>query len=873
MASMAKKKKGRKARKQASQNLKNMSVPQLIQKGTSFLSADNYRDAIKILKIANQKQPDNHQCLDLLFRAYTYRENQLRQKKMLTEADALHHQVLQHLPDTTTLKEADLLLCLKSTSMKNAVVLYSRFLAHHPPVLEAETILTDLLLTFADWQAATQLPDIAMLKPDLPLLQKAARLMDDAQWEAALEQLKPVSRRSPLAAVKLLCRAMVCFYQNDDQSMQRALAMIPASFGLSSVIERLRTDSHHLSALWQGSFVTDAQTHLLLDTIKQNDFTGTARIIKRMAQALCPQDPCPAIEQLLLMLWPLAASQSIDSCSLAELAELMLPGDRGKAMAAKFYFLGFDDYLVDTNDYLELLDKEFPDPADSIMAASMVLSESVERIVNRGLQEEAKELMPDDPAKQLGVFSNHPECVLLEITLKALELDPQNLQARTLLAQLPRTSRPAKQLAETGLQTMMDTFPDDPQPCLALAKLYSEKNAFRKVETCLRQAELRAPHDEQVREFHVLALLQSIDTNLNRKKFHLVKADLEKAEKRCTRKILAPMTARRILFDLEQTGQLSVFGGKLQNSNEDRIRAIISGHISGLSDSDMLKALGILEINRRQRPKAWNKVKSSLLESMFKSHAKTVNRLPSKVIRDLLLQEVDNMAVTCERTAWLAIFLTRYKTILKRIDNEDILPLLEILVEIGKTEQCLQEIRRRMKTASEPFRTLLEFLQMVVRCIVDESHADADAFAAIIDHVDKQHLEMFRTTALRLSKSARGTLKDALVNFDFKFLENTCNCPRCTGRLNEDYEDDFNFDLFDIFDKNMDDPIYMMVEMVESLIDMEGLRGARERVIKKHRKNLMNDYKTKTMLRDVAEMLSFKRRDELSPEARILIFG
>jgi len=858
---------------QAKQNLRNMPVPQLIQKGESFLTADNYRDAIKILKIAHQKQPDHHQCRDLLVRAYIRRENQLRQKGMVKEANALHHQVRRYLPDAEQMDKADLLLYLPSTSPKNAIVLYGQFLAQHPPVLEAETIITGLLLSSADWQAAAQLPDNALLKPDLPVLHEAAGLMDDAQWEAALERLKPVSRRSPLAAVKLLCRAMICFYQNDDTGMQRALSMIPASFGLSSLIERLKTAPQQLAPLWQGGLVTDEQTHLLLNTVKQNDFFGAARIVKRMAHALCPQDPYPAIEQLLFMLWPLAANHRIDSYDLADLAESMLPGGLGQAMEAKFYFLEFDDYLADTNDYLEILDEEFPDPADRATAASMVLSESVEWIVNRGLQEEAEDLLPDGPVKQLGVVSRHPECILLEMILKALELDPQNLQARMLLAQLPRTSRQAKKLAETGLQLVKNTDPDDPQPCLALAKLYSEKNAFRKVETCLRQAEQRAPHDEQVREFHVLALLQTIDTNLNRKKYHLVKADLEKAEKRCTRKTLAPMTARRILFDLEQTGQLSLFGGELQTGDKNRIRAIIDGHITGLSDPDMLQTLGILAINRQQRPGAWDKAKSSILETLFRSQARTVNRLPSKAIRDLLLPEMDKLGVSGGRPAWLTIFLTRFKTILKRIDNKDILPLLEILVETGRTEQCLQEIRRRLKSASEPFRTLLEFFRMVVRCIVGESPADADVFAVVIDQVDKQHLDMFRTAARRLSKSARGPLQNALRHFDFTLLENTCNCPRCTGRSNDGDADEVGMDLPDFFDGKMDDPIQPVIEVMEALIDMGGLRGARESVIKKHRKELMNDYKTKIMLTEVADMLPPFSIDELSPEAHTLIFG
>lgn len=164
-----------------------------------MLAKGNYRDAIKSLKLVQQKAPGDTEVQHLLVRAYALREMQLRQKGMLKEAEAVHLQVCQYRPEVAALEAADLLFFLASTGLQNAVSLYNTYLAHgHQPVSEAETIITGILLETDDWQAASQLADTALLKPDLPMFQEAARLMDAADWESALDCLKPVSRRSPL---------------------------------------------------------------------------------------------------------------------------------------------------------------------------------------------------------------------------------------------------------------------------------------------------------------------------------------------------------------------------------------------------------------------------------------------------------------------------------------------------------------------------------------------------------------------------------------------------------------------------------------------------------------------------------------------------
>jgi tetratricopeptide (TPR) repeat protein len=868
---MAKNNKSRKARRQADQKLQKMKATHLIQKGAALLSSGNFREAVKVIKIAHQKQPAHQEILTLLVRAYAGWENQLRQKGLVREADALHRQAAQYRPDASHVSAADLILFMGATDPEKAVALYNEFLAVHQPALEVETVLAGKLLRDPGGKAAAQLSANALLKPELPCLQESVRLMNEAQWEAALEHLRTATRRSPLAAVKLLCRAMVCFYQNDDPGMQRALAMIPEAFARHPLVEHLQSDPRKIAPLWQGRFITHEQTQFLLLTARQGDFSAVGRIIKRLAQSLDSPDPRSAIAQLLSMLWPLTKEDGVDSCDLADLAETLLPGRYGQAIAAKFYFLEFEDHLEDMAAYLELLDEEFPDPAEHAMAASMVLSESVNWIVGHGMQGALVGMLPYGFTKRLGIRTRDPECILFEMILKALELDPHNSQAGDLLSRMPRTSRKAGQLAEAGLLKRMDTRPDDPQPCLALAELNFEKNAFRKAQTYLRQAEQRAPHDEQVKEFLVLALLKSIDANLKREKHHLVKADLEKAVACCGKKTLAQVTARRILFEMAQTGQLSLFGDGLTAGDKGRIRGIIERHIADLSDTEALKTLGLLSADSQQRPGTWNKTHTSSLEAAFRSRASALDRLSSKALRKVVLPDIANFPLPQKRSAWLNGFMTRYKTLLQRLGDEDVLPVLDLLLEDGRSARCLQEIRRRLKFATEPFHCLLMFYQMVVECLDGRERADAEAFAGLIARVQPRHLELFRTASRRLSKLAWGPLKSALEHFNFELLDNRCGCPVCSGRSGGD---DPDVDMFDDFGPDTaDDLIQDMIDTVEMLIDTSHLRGASEKKLRSQRNQMMNDFLPKTMLSNLAQMIPPAMVGDLSPEAYFLIFG
>jgi hypothetical protein len=180
-----------------------------------------------------------------------------------------------------------------------------------------------------------------------------------------------------------------------------------------------------------------------------------------------------------------------------------------------------------------------------------------------------------------------------------------------------------------------------------------------------------------------------------------------------------------------------------------------------------------------------------------------------------------------------------------------------------------------LKTAPEPFNKLLQFYHIVVRHISGQATADLDSLADLVEQVQPRHREMFRTASRRLSEFARGPFKMALEHFKFEIPDEPCNCPICSARRDAEQADENWSDMepIDLFDPDMGNPITALINGLEELVDTAGLRGAPEKVLKKQRKELMNEYQTRIWFGALAEVFPADMTGDLSREARILLFG
>ncbi|RJQ59289.1 MAG: tetratricopeptide repeat protein [Desulfobacteraceae bacterium] len=868
-------KKSKKSRKTERKKLLNAPPAQLMEKGRSLIAAGNHREAIDLLKLAFKKDEANTEIKSLLFRAYASRTIQLRQKGMIKEADAIGTHLLSIRSDARVLSEDDLVLLMSASPLQAAVTIYGQHIGSTGPSLKAEYLIASRLLTDPRWDLLDVLSDASPLKRDSGVFPDALKWMNQGQWEKSLEVLRSVSRTSPIAPLKMLCRAMACFYAGDEGGMTRALSMIPASFPILSEFGGAGRLPQALPVLWEGRQVAEDEIHSLLSDLKAGSRRPATDKIRQISRGLYPPDYREAVREILQMIMPLGFSEILEESLLQDLSKTLLPIPDAAVMMAQYYFLAASHIPEWTAEYLKMLDHEFQDPSDLRIASSLVLTDAACRISKQRIENDFDHL-PDRKLKRLGITSNDAEAALIEMTLKAIELDPQNRSAYELLANLPRNLRKSKQLAEQGLLQMLERFPDDPEPCLALSRLHYEKNAFRQAEAMLETAMKRAPYDERVREYRIGGLLHAIERNLQRKKLHIVKQDLEKAVQLTGKKTKPRVAAKQVRFEMEQCGQLPLFGGQLQSGKKET-RAIIETVLYPMALFDRFKTLGFLAAEARQGNGSWDREKIRQLDSVFRAHAARMRELPSAQIRRLLVPEEDRMPYRMEPKPMISVFLDRQPKILNLLLDEDVFPVLEAMLASGLAKTCAKEIRTRQKTAKKQFDRLLAFYSLVVDCITGKKEADSEAFEKIVDPVEDRYKESFRTASRRLSAFAQGRLKAALEHFDFTRLNTGCTCPICSGRA-----EGAGFLEPDDFDENDDpgefpwgegNPLESAIAQIEQLVDDTGLRGAPEKIIRKRRRELFNNFQMRMALETFAELMPGGIKTMLSREACLLVWG
>ena len=877
------KKKNKKTRKIERKKLLNASSAQLMEQGRLLTQAGNHRKAIEILKLASKKDAANAEIKTLLFRAYALREIQLRQKGMIKEADVIRTHILSIRPDVQALSEGDLILMMEASSFQAAVSTYADYIDGAGPLSEAEYVIASRLLTNPRWDLLDALPDTSPLKKNSNVFCDALKWMNEARWEEAMSVMRSVPRSSPIAPVKMLCRAMACFYAKDEGGLNRALSMIPESFPIVSGVRQALDSPQNFPVLWESRHVTENEIHALLNDLKAQRLKAAIKKIKQISQALVPLDPLAAVRQILHMLMSIGFSGILDEDALEDMAESLLPSAEADGFMAKYYFLAAEDIFENTADYLSQLDSEFADPSDRRIASSLVLTDAVGQISKRRSEEDLY-LLSDRTLKRLGITSEDTEAALIEMMLKAIEFDPENRSAYELLANLPRSSRESKKQAEKGLLGMYERFPDDPEPCLALSRLHYEKNAYRQAEGMLESAMKRAPHDERVREYRINGLLHAIERNLQREKLHIVKKDLEKAVELSGKKTKPLVAAKQVLYEMEQIGQLPLFGGDAQTRKKD-IRPILETALTSMSLFDRLKTLALLTAEARQGYGPWDTAKTRQLDAVFRPYAQQMKDLSSPQIRRLLVPVKDWIPSRIEPKAMISVFLKRQPKILYLLLDEDILPVLEAMLASDHTKECAKEIQRRLKTAEKPFDHLLSFYSLVIGHISHETDGTAEGFETIINQAEDRYREMFRAASRRLSVFAEGRLKAALEHFDFKLLDSGCTCPICTGRAEaggffdpdgfDKNGDGFLSDLFDgigDFPLGNEDPLKMAVRDIEQLVDDMGLRGAPQKIILKRRRELYNNFQMRMVLEMFADLMPESLKPALSREARMLVW-
>ncbi|MBF0101419.1 MAG: hypothetical protein HQK77_10975 [Desulfobacterales bacterium] len=768
---------------------KDLGYTELIIEGQKRIDSEKYREAIDLFKLAQKKQATEEIKL-LLFKAYSMRSNQLRNKGLISEADVVANQIGSMGINIFNLTENELILYLSSCPDQKVVDLYVKAVSSKQHVSLIEKILANRLITNSCWHLLNPVNSSFPFKQESLILQNAVSLMNDAKWEDALEVLRPISSKSSFAPIRSFCRAMVLFYQHDDDKMEKALSMIPNDFPLSRSVQDLKalltqkTSKHNLSipnspiaCLWEDGIYLKKYMHDLVDSFKKRNFQEVERLIPVISKQIYPQMPTMATQYLLEQMAFLAIDCHIEPSQYYKLISKLVPKEMSELLIVKIFFLiSHDDPLRTMLNYLEYLHVEFKDKNQYNLAYSLLLKHAVKKITSEDYHEidtKLHKLLTD----KLSISFNSYELLMIQLLTKSIDLDPLNRTAYELLVKLPRNEKKSKNAVEDYLMSMKDRFPDDPFPCLELSSIYYEKNAYRKAELILDEAVKRAPHDSRVIEKRAISLLISASKNLSQDRLHLFTQDIQKAMVVGSKKVKPIVIQKQILHDVIV--------------NRQNIKDVLENYLKELSRIEQLRVLCFLYMEIQKHKSLFIQADIDYTKKYFISKTKELALISSKDLLELLTPLESDYIPLVPSIYVAPVFLeVNADLVWKGFEDKDVLMLYEIILTKDTIPSILADVKKRIKKKNNQFKYLFEFYQAVLTQLHSKSK-NAKLFNQIMSKASDAQLNELESLSKRLSKHATGIFKEALEKFDFSIL-NISRSP-------------FSLDvLFDMFKDFMD---------------------------------------------------------------------
>lgn len=871
---------------------KTASGEELAALGERLMQGGKYRDAVESLKMAAKKGAPNDRVTPLLRRAYTMRAQQLLEKGLMAEAAAVRQIAFALMPPAHRMSEGDLLDSLKMAGLEQAIAAYADFLKAGKPSPAIETLLAERLIAHSQWDILETLPETCVIRKDAAIAAIARDFMNQGEWASALDALKSIPRTSPWASVRLLCLALTCFQNEDDPGMHRALSMIPEGSALAPLARVMAADTRAIPCLWEGPLTLEHDIQRLLGALTEQNLTLIQHLVKKIASVLHPQNPTLAVCDLLALLGPVFIRQNMDPDDYFNIMDALLPYELSSLISLKLESLmGNPRPLRRMLRYIPLLQHEFPDKKDQDIAAALLIQDAVNKnpLLISGAHASQQVVSFKDIKElkkhfQLGATSIPG--VITELLNKASVMDPENRGLYELLAaHIDTAVRESKKWVEEGLLRMKTHFPDDPYPCLQLAKLYYTQNAHRKAETNLNEAFRRAPHDSGVLTMRVVSLLVSAHQNIKRGNMPLALQDIDKAEAFGDTDLRFLVAEKRILASLAVQDAPSRLK-KWMGFDNSRLNQVMEDGLIDLSLTDRIKTLAALtvDIDLVEKHSALREQKVLAAKNALGQLLKKSKALTAADAAALLSPPRLPMTISSAVNNIAKILVEQDKTILSRVEDGVLPGILENLLHLGLMKPALAELKRRIPKTPAPLTHLLKFYEITFRHLNRTLKNNANEYKRLLAKVPAPEMEAIRLASRRLAQFADpGTpLHDALSTFDFNrlfqfpfhkifrnFGPEDLPFPKPSDL---DWDDDDDDDDDEEEDEYSNYPKMLLMEL-EEILEREHMAGAPKGILKFFRKQLLRERESAEMIEILNKSLDPDTVATLSREARILIFG
>lgn len=899
----------KKSKKQSSPQLQDLSLAQLIQAAEASLRSGAPKAAVDGLRFAVRKHGFTPDLRRHLFHAHLSHAEQLKRQGRPADAEEAAELAGALAEDVAWLTEADLLAYLALSSGLTAFENYNRYVRGHRRVPEAETLLAGHLFRHRRWALADFLDPSVPLAQEAVLVREATVHMDAGAWETALERLRALPRKSAFAPVRILCRAMSSFYAENDADAVKALSMIPEHFPLSGVAARLKEvlsapaasgtpmeAAPCLSALWEGPSVSRAEIRSLIDCLDRGDARESAKQMRRLARSASPKNPAPFLEMLLQAAWGAVLSHKIDPEDYRRMASKLLPTPRAESLHMRL-MITLDFTPSDAAFYiLRHLAADFPDPAERRIAHAGVLLHVVREVHRRGWWEGTRIGNIDPRCADVMGFGPESEAdIPIEMTVRALTLDPDNRDGYLLLGELSRRSKEDRKKVEEAFLNMMRVFPEDPFPCLELASVYDESRAFRKAENILKEAMRRAPHDARVVDRHAVSLLVAAEKNIRRGRFHQAAIDIERAGMLPCRSAAPYVAAKRTqvtLMDPRKPYASLESGAAQLRLFEDvfDFGAFLDRELDMSSLVDRLRMLAFLIPDLEDEDFPQKKPILDFLIRRLKENLARAKEMPSTEIARLLTPLGKDYVPVFRVLNPAPLLLKHDKGLLAAIADGEITATYDLILERGTLAPIRKDIAHRLKRAGFREKVILNFYLAFVRHVSGEVYS-FEPFQKVLEQAPEGELrETLRGISRRLSRHAVGHLRQALAHFHFgpepgtpPFLPledgDEDDFPSAEGE-SEELDDIIRNSQMkaDVLSRILEDPLMdpmPLIDMVEYMTDAMELRGESDRIIKMVRSELMRMPGMENLFDQLAQRLDpvLQAAGGMSREARTLLCG
>lgn len=893
--------------KEKQRHIAKLTFDDLLKKGDQHSFDKKPRDAIKMYKLAikNLKSEDHVQVVHhKLFLAYMQRARQLAGKDMPVEAAALRKQGMNYLPTPGVADQCSIAFVIELCDIGKAFEYskqYSLLKGLDPLV---GILLADRLVTQRAWDFLDKKEAPFFISRDAPVVKASIPLMDKGQWQQASDEMKALPRNSAFAHIRMFCKAMALFGQEDDKDMYKAISMIPEASVFAKIAAVLGATVHSVkektcikedkalaACLWEGPLDAWQTAEKIIEREEKNQFDNTMKqLIITFSKQILPQDPEYARQYLVETLWQ---SDRHSQKGFMEFEKALLPR-KAVLLQTKRKILSMDSPLDNAARYLDHLKKTESDAQTLAMAESAIFLYVCKTAVSENVQDELMRLS-DKTARRFGLSpSEGIDSMWMQCAAQGIQCDAGNKELYELVVQKNvRTRKPLK-IKEGLLLSMCEAFPDDPYPCIELASLYHGKNAFRKAENILKKAMKIAPYDSRVLDMHIISLVISADKSINKGNYHRARQDLEKAQDLDTGNNTLLLQEKEFFYQICEQPEIP--------------KKTIGLNLDQFSFFQRLKLVSMLRMDVQNKLKKDYAKIFHKIDALFKKELRQVSRLTSEELLSLLTPfPLEWQYVFASLNVHLLFFGTE-KGVLKYLGDDDFIRFMDRVLEPDNFAVFQLELLRRIqKRKKESNHDLLKFYNLALEGIKNNDW-DMDELLDLVEAADPETKKKFEAAGERLSRHTHGPFRHALQSLEFELLEDLFidNLFDEFDDDDDDYdydydEEDREFDPLDFFsgstmnDEVLNNPFIKNVfsleakklkredpkrfrEMfeelkttLEAIIDDEGLRGAAQPVLKKFKKELekIND-EFKGLIMALNFIFLNEGKKELSREAKAL---